>query len=470
MSSQDFNEIPTSELLQEALAHARSTSVLESDDYWVRIRALHFRAGRGVFEEAAELCSSADPILRGVGADILAQLGVREGVVGYPFADESVPIVVSLLGDTEPHVTMSALYPLGHLGKGEPLQLARLANHPSEDIRCALAYALGGRTDDVSVDTEIRLSEDQDVDSWNWATFATGALLELDSPVIRDALAARMSMLKLLPLSMASPNRLSCFGARYKGICDNGLTIRRDEVESRVLKALQEKLLNQELFEEFCDEFTREMNRLRMEHRADLSAAEREIERIEVRRKKLVESIMDGVPACEVKDELNANAVRREALKAKLAAADEPPPLLHPEMARIYGTKVAELAQALQQPENRAEATVALRGLVDAIVLTRDGRTAPACRTVAKSSRQSSARSGDSSRPSRMASRRCQSKTSCCRSKPGKPNCNHDSIRRRCRSCCIHAWPTSIARRSAASAWRWRAKRAARARERPSER
>src|SRR5262249_20903622 len=38
---------------------------------------------------------------------------------------------------------------------------------------------------------------------------------------------------------MASANRLSCFGARYKGICNNNLTIRRDEVEARVLKALQ---------------------------------------------------------------------------------------------------------------------------------------------------------------------------------------------------------------------------------------
>ena len=130
------------------------------------------------------------------------------------------------------------------------------------------------------------------------------------------------------------------------------------------------RLLNQELFEEFCDEFTREMNRLRMQHRADFSAAEREIERIEARRKKLVESIMDGVPASEVRDELKANALRREALQAKVAAADEPPPLLHPEMARIYRTKVTELARALQQPESRVEATEALRGLVDAIVLT----------------------------------------------------------------------------------------------------
>jgi site-specific DNA recombinase len=89
------------------------------------------------------------------------------------------------------------------------------------------------------------------------------------------------------------------------------LTIRRDEIEARVLRALKDKLLRQDLFEEFCDECTREMNRLRMEHRAGLSTAEREIERIEVRRKKLVESIMEGVPASEVRDELNANAARR---------------------------------------------------------------------------------------------------------------------------------------------------------------
>lgn len=171
---------------------------------------------------------------------------------------------------------------------------------------------------------------------------------------------------------MSSKNRLGCFGARDQGRCDNHLTIRREEVETRVLRALQEKLLRQDLFQEFCDEFTREMNRLRMEHRASLSAAEREIERIEARRRKLVESIMEGVPASEVKDELNANAARREELKARLAAADAPPPLLHPEMAELYRQKVTALAQALEHPETRIEASEALRGLIDAIVLTPD--------------------------------------------------------------------------------------------------
>ena len=110
---------------------------------------------------------------------------------------------------------------------------------------------------------------------------------------------------------MSGKNRLGCFGARNQGRCDSHLTIRRDEVEARVLRALRERLLQQDLFEQFCDEVTREMNRLRMEHRANLSAAEREIERIEVRRKKLVEYIMEGVPASEVRDELNANAAAR---------------------------------------------------------------------------------------------------------------------------------------------------------------
>jgi site-specific DNA recombinase len=169
---------------------------------------------------------------------------------------------------------------------------------------------------------------------------------------------------------MTGKHRLGCFGARDQGRCDNHLTIRRDEVEARVLSALQNKLLRQDLFEEFCDEFTREMNRLRMEHRAGLSAAEREVERIEARRKKLVESIMEGVPASEVKDELNANAARREELKAKLAAADAPPPLLHPEMAGLYRQKVTALAEALEHSETRPEASEALRGLIDAIVLT----------------------------------------------------------------------------------------------------
>jgi hypothetical protein len=41
---------------------------------------------------------------------------------------------------------------------------------------------------------------------------------------------------------------------------------------------------------------------------------------------------------------------------ARLAGTEEPPPLLHPAMGRIYRTKVTELAKALQEPDRRSEA------------------------------------------------------------------------------------------------------------------
>jgi hypothetical protein len=152
-------------------------------------------------------------------------------------------------------------------------------------------------------------------------------------------------------------------------ICSNRLTSRRDEVERRVLHALQDKLLRQDLFEEYCEEFTREMNRLRMEHRASLSSAERELERVRAGVRKVIEAIKDGFAGPELWAEMNELQARKEFLVAQLSAADAPVPLLHPNLAALYREKVTSLAASLQHPDSRSEAGEALRGLVDAIVL-----------------------------------------------------------------------------------------------------
>jgi hypothetical protein len=194
MTAEDLTELPTSPLVQRTVDLARSEPVLQSEEYWAHVRVLHFRSGRDVFDEALALglCSSSDAISRAVGADILAQLGVRDGVAVFPFADDSAGPLVALLADMEPTVIASALYALGHLGRGEPAQLAPLSKHASEDVRHAVAYALGGRPDAISTTTLVALSTDVDTDTRDWATFALGALTEEDSPAIRDALAARL--------------------------------------------------------------------------------------------------------------------------------------------------------------------------------------------------------------------------------------------------------------------------------------
>ena len=55
------------------------------------------------------------------------------------------------------------------------------------------------------------------------------------------------------------------------------VTTRRDRLEARVLNALRTIWWVPALFQEFCNEFTREMNRLRMEGHASIDAAQLEL-------------------------------------------------------------------------------------------------------------------------------------------------------------------------------------------------
>jgi HEAT repeat protein len=102
-------------------------------------------------------------------------------------------VLISLLRDTDSRVIASTLYALGHLKRGESAELIIFAEHPSLDVRCALAYTLGGRADDLACNALVILSGEQDLDTRNWATFGLGTLCERDSTVIRQALVTRLS-------------------------------------------------------------------------------------------------------------------------------------------------------------------------------------------------------------------------------------------------------------------------------------
>ena len=137
-------------------------------------------------------------------------------------------------------------------------------------------------------------------------------------------------------------DRLACFGARSRGTCGNRLPISRQEVEQRVLVAVRDKLMRKDLFEDFCREYVRELNRLRMEHRAGLSSARTEHATVDREIRKLVQAIKAGVSALSIKDELLSLEARRAELQARLSAP-EMSELLHPRMADVYREKVGSL-------------------------------------------------------------------------------------------------------------------------------
>ena len=169
--------------------------------------------------------------------------------------------------------------------------------------------------------------------------------------------------------AMISKDLLGCATARNKGTCDNRVNIRRDALEASILNGLRTHLMDPALFKEFCDEFTREVNRLRIERGVDLEGKRRELERTERDLDKAIDAILAGIPPLKLKAKIETLEARKAELTAFLADAHEPPPLLHPNMAELYRQRVARLYESLQIEEGRIEAAELFRTLVDQVTL-----------------------------------------------------------------------------------------------------
>jgi site-specific DNA recombinase len=172
--------------------------------------------------------------------------------------------------------------------------------------------------------------------------------------------------------TMISKDLLGCATSRNKGTCDNRQNIRRDALEASVLSGLRTHLMEPELFREFCAEFTREVNRLRMERSSDIVAQRKELERVQRDLDRAIQAILDGVPGAQLKDKIGALEARKVELNDLLANAEEPPPLLHPNMAEIYRQRIAALYESLQSEDDTAEAAEVFRTLVDQVTLVPD--------------------------------------------------------------------------------------------------
>jgi site-specific DNA recombinase len=213
-----------------------------------------------------------------------------------------------------------------------------------------------------------------DEDSWERVKERQRGLRKL--PSFHEKQRPRMLLSYLLKcgccgggFSKVSQNHYGCSTARNKGTCHNRITVRQDKLEGLVIGALQSRLMDPTLLAEFCDEYTRHLNRLRTEKNSSLVAARGELARLTKQRENIIQAIKDGVPATEVKDDLARIVTRREELEALLAGTKEEPVLLHPNMGAEYRKQVANLAQVLNREENRGEAADILRSLVDRIEL-----------------------------------------------------------------------------------------------------
>ncbi|MFO0902226.1 MAG: HEAT repeat domain-containing protein [Pirellulales bacterium] len=170
------------------LVHAALTE--PEDVAWNAVCLLHRRGTRDVFEAAHRLCRSHTAQERRIGADILGQLGIDQ----RSFPRESINMLVHMLAcEPDKEVMQSILVALSHHdAPGCVSVVAPFADHADPWVRHATVLALMGYDDPRAIERLIYLSHDRDAAVRDWATFALGTQLSVDTPDIRRALLDRL--------------------------------------------------------------------------------------------------------------------------------------------------------------------------------------------------------------------------------------------------------------------------------------
>jgi HEAT repeat protein len=174
----------------EDLIHLALTEEHE-DAAWDLVVVLHFRGTAEVLAHAQKLCESAEAKERQLGANILSQLGIPERT----FPEECFKTLARMLTtETDPGVLSDIGVAFGHLHDPRAIKLlVPLQHHPDADVRFGVVYGISPHPYETAIKTLIELSADEEEEVRDWATFAIGSEVNVDTPEIREALLARLT-------------------------------------------------------------------------------------------------------------------------------------------------------------------------------------------------------------------------------------------------------------------------------------
>jgi site-specific DNA recombinase len=169
---------------------------------------------------------------------------------------------------------------------------------------------------------------------------------------------------------MISDSRYGCSAARNRGTCSNRRSIKRSDIEDRVLSGLKHRLMAPDLVAEFIAEFQREVQKDRIDTLAARGDVERRLSKVQKDIDSIIAAITDGMYHASMKAKMDALEAQKADLETRMIATPAPDPVtIHPDLAEIYARKVANLAEALNDADTKAEAADLLRSLIDRIIL-----------------------------------------------------------------------------------------------------
>jgi site-specific DNA recombinase len=171
------------------------------------------------------------------------------------------------------------------------------------------------------------------------------------------------------PLSMIGKDYLACGRARRHGLCSNRKGMRRGELETLILDALQQNLMQPHLVEEFVRGYHAQINSARRDQESERTLASRQIAEVERKLQHLLDALSEGIRAPGLQGRLDQLEADRKRLDALLRQPGPEPVRLHPNLAELYRKQIEGLHRALAHPATRDEAFAILRQLIERVTV-----------------------------------------------------------------------------------------------------
>lgn len=176
------------------------------------------------------------------------------------------------------------------------------------------------------------------------------------------------------PFIVRDASRLVCASHRAKGICENARTIKREDLQARVVGKLRAIMSSAEGAAVFIREYHEAMRAMQADAGNVRRRAHKELNDVKGKIARLVAAIEEGGDGKTLAGRIRELEGRQAELERELAAVDVAPVQLHPDAHEMFAAKMADLEKGLVNgtPAEQAGHAADLRGLIDRLVLHPD--------------------------------------------------------------------------------------------------
>ena len=165
--------------------------------------------------------------------------------------------------------------------------------------------------------------------------------------------------------------RYACSHHKERGTCSNGRTVKIKDLEDRILAALQDRMLTDEMLKEFCDGYEEELKNQRKDRIARRKSAIKELNQVSKEIDSIIRTIMDGLYTPSMKQTLPPLEERKAELSREIKELEEDNVItVKLNMANLYKKQIDSLLSRLNIDDRvKLEATNVLRSLVEEIIV-----------------------------------------------------------------------------------------------------